>query len=84
VSQLARELGMSRPLLHLRLQRLEAAELVSGTLELSEVGQAIKYNEVTPFALYLTPERIAESVRTLTVESAAEGQAVRDDAEGER
>jgi DNA-binding transcriptional ArsR family regulator len=30
VSQLAREMGMSRPLLHMHLQRLEAAGLVSG------------------------------------------------------
>lgn len=66
VSQLARELGISRPLLHLHLQRLQAAGLVRGTLELSEDGKAMKYFDVTPFALYLTPERIVEAARTLT------------------
>lgn len=66
VSQLARELGMSRPLLHLHLQRLEAAGLVKGSLELSEDGKAMKYFEVTPFALALTPESIAEAVKTLS------------------
>src|SRR5688572_30456870 len=59
VSRLARELEVSRPLLHLHLQRLDAAGLASGTLELSEDGKAMKYYEVVPFALLLTPERIA-------------------------
>jgi predicted transcriptional regulator len=66
VSQLARELGISRPLLHMHLQRLENAGLVTGALELSEDGRATKYFEVTPFALSLTPGRIAEAVKTLT------------------
>jgi ArsR family transcriptional regulator len=68
VSRLAREIGMSRPLLHMHLQRLEAAGLVSGTLELSNDGKAMKYYEVTPFTLTLTPERIAEIVHSLTSE----------------
>lgn len=66
VSQLAREVGMSRPLLYMHLQRLEAAGLVTGSLELSEDGKAMKYYEVTPFIVRLTPEVIAEAVLTLT------------------
>jgi ArsR family transcriptional regulator len=66
VSQLARELGMSRPLLHLHLQRLEAAGLVKGHLELSDDGKAMKYFEVTPFVLELTPRLIAEAAKTLS------------------
>ena len=66
VSQLARDLGMSRPLLHLHLQRLEAAGLVVGHLELSGDGKAMKFYEVAPFAFHLTPARIAAAVRTLT------------------
>ena len=66
VSQLARELGISRPLLYLHLQKLEAAGVVAGTLELSEDGKAMKYFEVTPFAYSLTPEAIAKAVATLT------------------
>lgn len=66
VSQLARELGISRPLLHLHLQKLEGAGLVSGKLELSEDGKAMKYFEVTPFAFALTPATIAEAAKSLS------------------
>jgi DNA-binding transcriptional ArsR family regulator len=65
VSQLAREVGLSRPLVHMHLQRLEAAGLVSGRLELSDDGKAMKFFEVTPFAIHLTPELVVEAVRTL-------------------
>ena len=66
VSQLAREIGLSRPLLHIHLKRLEAAGLVAGSLELSEDGKAMKYYEVVPISLHLTPEFIAEAVLTLS------------------
>ena len=72
MSQLARELGMSRPLLHLHLQRLEAAGLVQGKLELSDDGKAMKYFEVAPFAITLTPQSITEAAKTLSDEDAAE------------
>ena len=65
VSQLAREIRMSRPLLHMHLQKLEAAGLIAGHLELSEEGKAMKYYELTPFALTLdaaTIARLAESL----------------------
>lgn len=65
VSHLAREIGISRPLLHMHLQRLEAAGLITGTLELSEDGKAMKYYEVTDFDLHLTASAIAEAARTL-------------------
>lgn len=66
VSQLARAIGISRPLLHMHLQRLEAAGLVIGSLELSEDGKAMKYYEIAPFSLRLTPETVAEAARSLT------------------
>ena len=66
VSHLAREIGISRPLLHLHLQRLEAAGLIVGTLELSEDGKAMKYYEVTDFTLHLTASAVAEAAQTLT------------------
>jgi predicted transcriptional regulator len=66
VSQLAREVGLSRPLTHMHLQRLEAAGLVAGRLELSEDGKAMKFFEVTPFAVELTPALVVEAARTLT------------------
>ena len=66
VSRLAREIGMSRPLLHMHLQRLEAAGLVVGSLELSDTGKAMKFFEVAPFAYELTPEVIARAADGLT------------------
>ncbi|WP_059010830.1 ArsR/SmtB family transcription factor [Streptomyces specialis] len=67
VSRLAREIGMSRPLLHMHLQRLEAAGLVVGSLELSPDGKAMKFFEVAPFMYELTPRTVAEAAGTLTV-----------------
>ena len=66
VSQLAREIGISRPLLHMHLQRLEAAGLVAGSLELSSDGKAMKYFEVTGFDVRLTAALVAEAAATLT------------------
>ncbi|WP_431930541.1 ArsR/SmtB family transcription factor [Micromonospora sp. RP3T] len=66
VSQLARELGISRALLQVHLRKLEAAGLVDSQLEFSEDGKAMKFYEVRDFALTLTPEAIADAVRTLT------------------
>ena len=68
VSQLARELHMSRPLLQVHLRRLEAVNLISATLELSESGKAMKYYEVTPFSLELTPRSVATAARTVSME----------------
>ena len=69
VSQLAREVGLSRPLVHMHLQRLEAAGLVNGRLELSDDGKALKFFEVTPFAIHLTPQLVVEAAHTLDGES---------------
>jgi predicted transcriptional regulator len=66
VSQLAREVGISRPLLHLHLQKLEEAGLVTSKLELSSDGKALNYFEVAKFDLELTPAAIAQAARTLT------------------
>ena len=66
VSQLARELGISRPLLHLHLQKLEGAGLVTSQLELSPAGNALNYFEVNSFNVALTPTAIAEAVKSLT------------------
>ena len=66
VSHLARVIGISRPLLHMHLQRLEAAGLVAGTLELSDDGKAMKFYDVTDFDLHLTASVLAELAATLT------------------
>jgi DNA-binding transcriptional ArsR family regulator len=72
VSQLAREVGLSRPLVHMHLQRLEAAGLVTGRLELSDDGKAMKFFEVVPFAIHLTPELVVRAAPTLDSESELE------------
>lgn len=66
VSQLARELGISRPLLHLHLQKLEDAGLVTSQMELSADGKALNFFEVAPFDVRLTPALLAAAAATLT------------------
>ncbi len=66
VSALARQIGMGRPLLHMHLQRLEAAGLVVGSLELSEDGKAMRFYELAPFRYELTPETVSRAAPTLT------------------
>jgi DNA-binding transcriptional ArsR family regulator len=66
VSHLAREIGISRPLLHLHLQKLEEAGLVVSRLELSTDGKALNYFEIAPFDIALTPAAIARAAATLT------------------
>jgi len=73
VSQLAREVGISRPLLHLHLQKLEEAGLVTSKLELSSDGKALNYFEVAPFDIALTPEAIVAAAATLTTNPRDEG-----------
>lgn len=63
VSELARRLGLSRPLLYMHLDRLEKAGLVVGSLELSADGKAMKYFELEPFDITVTVEEIVEAVR---------------------
>lgn len=75
VSQLARELGISRALLQVHLRKLEAAGLVSPVIEVSEDGKAMKFYEVTPFAIQLTPKEIMAAVNTLTVASEMDSDA---------
>jgi len=62
VSELARRLEMSRPLLYMHLDKLEKAGFIAGQLELSEDGKAMKYYELTPFELRLTADEIAAAL----------------------
>ena len=70
VSRLARDLGISRALLQVHLRKLEAAGLVSAALEVSEDGKAMKFYDVTPFTLLLTPATIRTATRTLAAAEA--------------
>lgn len=63
VSELARQLELSRPLLYMHLEKLEAAGLVTGTLELSPEGKAMKYYSLTEFDIRITPTTVADAVK---------------------
>jgi DNA-binding transcriptional ArsR family regulator len=78
VSHLARVIGVSRPLLHMHLQRLEAAGLIVGHLELSEDGKAMKYYDVADFDLQLTAAALAEAAKTLTKSDPEKGPATKE------
>jgi DNA-binding transcriptional ArsR family regulator len=73
VSELARRLGMSRPLLYMHLDRLEKAGLIAGHLELSLDGKAMKYFELKPFEFRLNAAEITAAVHA----TAKPGQDVR-------
>ena len=74
VSRLARDLNISRALLQVHLRKLEAAGLVSAALEVSEDGKAMKFYEVTPFALQLTPKTIMVAAHTLGTDDEIEAE----------
>jgi biotin operon repressor len=77
VSELARELGISRPLLHMHLQALQKAGLVVGRHEVSAEGKALRYYEVAQFDEHLTPQRITEAANSLSTESEPDGKVKR-------
>ena len=77
VSELARELGIGRPLLHMHLQTLEKAGLVVGRHEISDDGKALRFYTVADFDEHLTPERITEAAKTLSPDGGAEGRGKR-------
>ena len=81
VSELARRLGMSRPLLYMHLDRLEKAGLVTGQLELSEDGKAMKYFELAPFDLRLNAETIIGALRADGPDAAQNGSSRNDHTE---
>ena len=72
VSQLARDLGISRPLLYLHLQKLEEVELIRGHHEISENGKAMKYYELDSFNLTLNEQVIARLADSLTLKNRKE------------
>lgn len=67
VSQLARELGISRPLLYLHLQKLEEANLVSSDMEILDSGKAVKYYMLNPFQFDINEKLIHKLASSLTL-----------------
>jgi DNA-binding transcriptional ArsR family regulator len=73
VSELARRLGMSRPLLYMHLDKLEKAGLVAGQLELSGDGKAMKYFELAPFEVRVTADTIAAALAASAAGATTDG-----------
>ena len=59
----------------MHLRKLQAAGLVSSVVEVSEDGKAMKFYEVTPFTIQLTPKEIMAAAATLTTGSGQDGEA---------
>ncbi|GIN95434.1 transcriptional regulator [Siminovitchia terrae] len=72
VSQLARELGISRPLLYLHLRKLEEAQLIKGQHEIAQDGKAMKFYEISPFCIKLDEHLISTVADSLTIKKRKE------------
>jgi predicted transcriptional regulator len=69
VSQLARELAISRPLLYLHLYKLKEAKIVSCHMEISESGKAVKYYTLNTFHFEMNEQLIHTLAPSLTFKS---------------
>ncbi|GGA91299.1 transcriptional regulator [Brucella endophytica] len=58
VTQLAREAGISRPLMKMHLRKLETAGLVISAFETAQSGKAANFYQIAPFAIPLDPQSI--------------------------
>ncbi len=73
VSQLARDVGISRPLLQVHLRKLEAAGLVTSTLEVGAEGKALHFYQARPIDLHLTTAALVAAVRSLPASTPSTG-----------
>lgn len=65
VSELAKLINLSRPLLYMHLKKLEDANIVTDSYEISSSGKTMKYYEVKNFSIHLTPALLTEVARTI-------------------
>ncbi len=66
VSELARTVNISRPLLYMHLRKLEATGLIKGSHEISTDGKVMKYYELLEFDLHITPDLLYELSKSIT------------------
>lgn len=71
VSELAKTVNMSRPLLYIHLKKLEEANLVTGSYEISDLGKTMKFFELKHFSIHLTPSLLMDVARTIPMQSDA-------------
>lgn len=69
VSELARLVNISRPLLYMHLKKLEAARLVTSAMEISATGKAMKYYMLEDFELQITKELLDRLSEDIVIES---------------
>lgn len=69
VSELARLVNISRPLLYMHLKKLETAHLVISEMEISESGKAMKYYILESFEVQITKELLNSLSKDITLES---------------
>ena len=69
VSELARLVNISRPLLYMHLKKLETARLVIRAMEISESGKAMKYYALEDFELQITKELLNELSQNIIIET---------------
>lgn len=67
VSELARMINISRPLLYMHLKKLETAGLVTSHYEISELGKSTRYYEIKLFNIHLTPELLAMLSKSIPI-----------------
>jgi ArsR family transcriptional regulator len=73
VSELARLVNISRPLLYMHLKKLETARLVTSEMEISESGKAMKYYALEDFELKITKELLNGLSQNIIIESPSKG-----------
>lgn len=69
VSELARLVNISRPLLYMHLKKLEAARLVTSAMEISESGKAMKYYALEDFEMQITKELLSGLSQNIIIEN---------------
>lgn len=69
VSELARLVNISRPLLYMHLKKLETARFVVSTMELSDNGKAMKYYSLEDFGLQITKELLNQLSERIVIEN---------------
>lgn len=70
VSELARLVNISRPLLYMHLKKLEEARLVTSTMEISESGKAMKYYILENFEINITNQLLNQLSQDILIENA--------------
>ncbi|MDP4117231.1 MAG: winged helix-turn-helix domain-containing protein [Bacteroidota bacterium] len=65
VSELARMVNISRPLLYMHLQKLESAKLVKSSMEISEGGKAMKFYAAVEFEILVNPKLLTAASESI-------------------